>query len=542
MSPNMKEIQTRTLSLDELRAAARAKLPAAMANGMVSAVWAELSPDRAAVMSDYGDRTFGELNSRANQLVRALRARGLKAGDSVAMLCGNRPELVEIISAARRSGLRLTPINWHLTGDEAGYVVADCDAKAFIAEHRFAPTAERAAALAPAAGVRLAVGGAIAGFDDYDRALQSEDGSNIPDPSVGSAMLYTSGTTGRPKGVHRTLSVAPSSPTGSPQEMPMMMAGNYRPGESVHLCTGPLYHAAPLGFSLTIPHMFGCAVVLMDRWEPERMLQLIDQHKVTHTHVVPTMFHRMLCLPDDTRARYDLSSLQFVIHGAAPCPAEVKRQIIEWLGPIVHEYYGATEGFGTLVDSATWLKKPGTVGKPTRPDHIRVLDDAGAVLPPNQTGKVYMQAPDSGRFSYYKDASKTSDAYRDNYFTLGDIGHMDEDGYLFLTDRSAHLIISGGVNIYPAEIEAVLLTHPAVGDAGVIGVASAEWGEEVKAVVELRDGVGASPELARDLIEYCRQKLAHFKCPRSVDFTDALPREDNGKLYKRALRERYRAQ
>ena len=538
----MKEIQTRTLSGDELRAAARAKLPAAMASGMVSAVWAELTPDRLAIMSDHGDRTFRELNARANQLVRALRASGLKAGDSIAMLCGNRPELVEVISGARRSGFRLTPINWHLTGDEAGYVVADCDAKAFIADARFAPAAERAAALAPAASVRLAIGGPIAGFDDYDRALQPQDGGDISDPTVGSAMLYTSGTTGRPKGVHRVLSLAPSSPAGPPQEAPMLLSGNYRPGESVHLCTGPLYHAAPLSFSLTIPHMFGCGVVLMERWEPERMLQLIDQHKVTHTHVVPTMFHRLLCLPESVRARHDTSSLKFVIHGAAPCPLEVKRRMIEWLGPIVHEYYGATEGFGTLVDSATWLKKPGTVGKPSRPDHIRVLDDDGNPLPPNQTGTVYMQAPDSGRFSYYKDSSKTTDAYRGNYFTLGDIGHLDQDGYLFLTDRSAHLIISGGVNIYPAEIEAVLLTHEAVGDAGVIGVASAEWGEEVKAVVELRAGVAPTPELARELIEHCRQKLAHFKCPRSVDFTDALPREDNGKLYKRALRERYRTQ
>jgi long-chain acyl-CoA synthetase len=542
MSPNMKEIQTRTLSPDELRAAARAKMPAAIVNGMVSAVWAELCPDRMAVSSEQGDRTFGEVNAHANQLVRSLRARGLKAGDSIAVLCGNRPEMVEILAGARRAGLRLTPINWHLTGDEAGYVVADCDAKAFLAEARFAPTAERIAALAPAASVRIAIGGEITGFEDYARALQGHDASDIPDPSPGTTMLYTSGTTGRPKGVHRSTSLppGPGAAGGNMQDAPMMMAANYKPGESVHLCTGPLYHAAPLGFSLTIPHLFGCSVVLMDRWEPERMLQLIEQHKVTHSHVVPTMFHRLLCLPDDVRKRYDVSSLKFVIHGAAPCPTEVKRKMIEWIGPIVYEYYGATEGFGTLVDSATWLKKPGTVGKPSRADHIRVLDEEGQQVPPNQTGTVYMQAPDAGRFSYYKDTNKTSDAYRGNYFTLGDIGHMDEDGYLFLTDRSAHLIISGGVNIYPAEIEAVLLIHPAVGDAGVIGVANAEWGEEVKAVVELRKGVTASPALAQELIDHCRQKLAHFKCPRSVDFTDALPREDNGKLYKRALRERYR--
>ena len=537
----MKEIQTRSPLSEETRAAIRQRMPGAMMSGMISALWGEFTPDHPALISEHGDRTFGELNSRANQLVRALRARGLRAGESLALMCSNRPELVEVMNAARRAGFRLTPINWHLTAEEAGYIVADCDAKAFVVEARFAAEAERAAALAPNATIRLAVGGAIAGFESYDAALAAEDGSNIVDPTPGNTMLYTSGTTGRPKGVHRTGSMAPAGGVAGAPGGATLMAGNYKTGESVHLCTGPLYHAAPLAFSLTMPHMFGCCVVLMNGWEPELMLELIARHGVSHTHVVPTMFHRLLQLPEEVRARYDVSSLKFVLHGAAPCPVPVKQQMIAWFGPIVNEYYGATEGFGTLVDAQTWLSKPGTVGKPTNPDHIRVLDDEGKPVPAGTAGTVYMQAPDQGRFSYYKDQDKTSDAYRGNYFTLGDIGYFDDDGYLFLTDRSANLIISGGVNIYPAEIEAVLLTHPAVGDVGVIGVSNEEWGEEVKAVVELRAGVQASPELARDMVEHCRRLLAHYKCPRSVDFVAALPREDNGKLYKRALRERYRA-
>ncbi|MCR5883897.1 AMP-binding protein [Rhizobacter sp. J219] len=503
-------------------------LAVAMMRGMSVALWARLMPDAPAILSEHGSRSFAELNARCNQLVRALRACDVQAGDGIALLCSNRVEFAEVFWASRRAGLRITPVNWHLTADEAAYIVNDCDAKALFFDARFAGIAQELAEKTGCA--RFAIGGPVPGFDDYEQALAGHATEDVTDPQLGTSMLYTSGTTGRPKGVLRAATAG--SPTGD--------AAAYTPGESVHLCTGPLYHAAPLSFSLAVPNMFGAAVVMMDGWDAERALALIERHRVTHTHMVPTMFHRMLALPEAVRTRHDLRPLRYVLHGAAPCPVTVKRRLIEWLGPIVHEYYAATEGMGCMVDSPTWLAKPGTVGQP-EPGHVRILGEDGREMPAGEVGTVYLRAPDEGRFSYYKDPTKTAKAYAGSHYTLGDMGYLDDDGFLFLTDRSAHLIISGGVNIYPAEVEAVLLTHPAVADAGVIGVPNEEWGEEVKAVVMLHRQHPSSPELAQALIAHCRSQLAHFKCPKSVDFVDELPRLDNGKLYKQKLREAYRS-
>jgi long-chain acyl-CoA synthetase len=493
---------------------------------------AETQPDEPALITSAGDRTWKQLDERVNKLVRAMRTRGIEAGQAIALVCSNRPEFVEVYLAAARNGLRLTPINWHLGAEEIAYIVNDCEATMLVADERFSKTCAEAAKLAPGLRAAFAVGGRIAGFETYDDAVGVESPEPITDPAIGGTMLYTSGTTGRPKGVYRP---RPAASRAQGAAVRVHEDGDF------HLCTGPLYHAAPLAFSLGLPLLWGVGVVIMDGWDPEETLRLIEEHKVTHTHLVPIMFHRLLSLPDDVRAKYDISSLKRIGHGAAPCPVHVKKAMIDWVGPIIWEYYAATEGSGTSVESDEWLTKPGTVGKVPE-NHVEIRDDDGNVVETGEVGTVFLRAPDEKetRFQYFKDDEKTSKAYSGDYFTLGDMGYVDEDGYLFLTDRSADLIISGGVNIYPAEVDAVMLTHDAVRDSCTIGVPNDEWGEEVKTVIELKDGIEPTDDLAKQLIAYSRERLAHFKCPKTLDFIDELPRHETGKLYRRLVRETYR--
>lgn len=501
--------------------------------GMMIAYHAHTRGQELAVATEYGNRTFAELNANANRLVRLLAANGIGAGDSVAVVTKNRPQFIETLAATTRAGIRFTPINFHLKGEEIGYIVDNCEAKAFIADPSLGEPSAEAAQHAPGATLKLSVGGDIEGFIDFDNAIAELNGEDIEDPALGSRMLYTSGTTGRPKGVFRKERIP---------EMPVWgdSPSAYTPGEDRELVTGPAYHAAPLLIDIVQPLWSGVGIVMMDRWDAEETLRLIQEHKITHTHMVATMFHRLLTLPEATRASYDVSSMKFLIHGAAPCPVHVKQDIIAWFGPVVWEYYAATEGGGGfLVGAEEWLTKPGTVGKPGPEFDNKILDDDGNEVATDEIGTIYMRAPDTGRFEYYKDTEKTGKSYRGDYFTLGDMGYFDEDGYLFLTGLSAELIISGGVNIYPQEVDSEIHKHPAVLDVCTIGIRNDEWGEEVRSVVSLQPGFEPTEALSEELITWARDRLANFKCPRQIDYVDELPRSAAGKIQRRVVRTPY---
>jgi len=507
---------------------------AATATGSSLSLWAKAIPDLVAISSPSGERTFAELDANICRVARALRRRGLLAGDPVAVVLSNRPEFAEVIHACLRIGLRYTPVNRHLTAGEIAYIVSDCGAKALIGDAALGELMVEAAAGSTGPAVRWAVGGEVAGFERYEEVIGAENGDDLDDPVLGNRMLYTSGTTGRPKGVLRP----PLYSTGlnALTDAPRYEAASGQ----LNLCTGPLYHGGPLVYSLLMPLSCGVGVVLMERWDAATALELIHHHRITHTHMVPTMFYRLLRLPEEARRAADVSSMQYIVHGAAPCTVEAKRAMIDWFGPILWEYFAATEGAGSSISPEEWLERPGSVGRPPTDDHVVIRGADGAECPAGVAGRIHIKRVAGADFEYFNDPAKTEAARRGDSFSVGDIGYLDSDGYLFVTDRDADVIVSGGVNIYPAEVETVLLTHPAVYDVAVIGVPNEDFGEEVKAVFEVASGVEVGPQLVDDLVAHCRDRLAKFKCPRTIDVIDRLPRHDNGKLYRNELRDRYR--
>ena len=500
---------------------------------------ATLTPDKPAfIMARTGEAcSYLQLDNRANQIAHLLRAAGLKRGDAIAVFMENCPAFLEICWGAQRAGIYFTAMSSRLTPPEAQYIIKDASAKILFVSDGLAQEAQKIKQIISPNIKTICDGETINGFENYKALRDQQPTSLIADPSAGTDMLYSSGTTGRPKGVRRTL---PDTPFDEPDAITALLVLLYQASsDMIYLSPAPLYHAAPLRFTMGIMQCGGTAII-MEHFDPEETLQIIQKYKITHSQFVPTMFVRMLKMPDEARNKHDLSSLKVAIHAAAPCPIEIKRKMIQWWGPVIHEYYAGTEGNGfCAIDSEQWLAHEGSVG-PSVTAIIHICDEDGNELPTRQEGLIYFES--ENQFSYHNDPDKTKDSRHprhSDWSTLGDIGWLDEDGFLYLTDRRAHMIISGGVNIYPQEAENILINHPKVADVAVIGVPSEDFGEEVKAVVQPARWADANPNTADELIDYCKQQLSSIKCPKSVDFEKELPRHATGKLYKRLLRDRY---
>ena len=501
--------------------------------------YAEQYPDRAAIiMASTGETvTYAEYEARCNQLAHLLRAHGLQRGDHYAIFMENHVRYVETCGAGERSGLYFTPINSFLKADELAYIVNNCEAKVLITSAAKADVAREALANCP--NVELALIVDAEGddtFKDYRALTVDFPTTPIADESMGNVMLYSSGTTGHPKGILRPLEdVSPD--VELPHVQMTVQMWRYRDG-LVYLSPAPLYHGAPQG-AVANTLRLGGTTVIMEKFDAEECLNLIKQYKVTHTQMVPTMFSRILKLPEDVREKADVSSLESVVHAAAPCPVPVKEKMIDWWGPIIYEYYAASEGLGfACCDTEEWLAHKGTVGRVVA-GVLHVLDEEGNPVPNGTSGELWFEKANEFEYFNNKEMTEESSSADGSMATVGDVGYVDDDGFLYLTDRSTFMIISGGVNIYPQETENLLITHPKVMDAAVIGVPNEDFGEEVKAVIEIMPGIPANAELEAELIAFCEQNLSKVKCPKSVDFTDALPRLPTGKLYKKQLRDSY---
>jgi long-chain acyl-CoA synthetase len=508
---------------------------------MYPGTFAASTPDKDAIVMGSGQRvSYRELDERSMRLAQLLHSRGLRAGDHIAIFAENHPRYYEVYWAALRSGLYLTAVNRHLKADEAAYLVNDSGSTVVITTAALAEVAAEMLEHVPNCPTRFMMDGAASGFESYEDAIATQPAEPLAEQPRGEVMLYSSGTTGQPKGIKRPLT---GLMMGDPAAVGTSVLERLLLGmdeTSVYLCPAPLYHSAGLQWSAGT-HELGGTLVILERFDAENFLSVVERERVTHVQVVPTMMVRLLKLDEATRGKYDVSSLRGLIHAAAPCPVEVKRRMIDWLGPIIHEYYAATEGNGlTYITAEQWLEHPGSVGKPLS-GVVHICDETGAELKAGEPGLVYFEQPKM-TWEYHNEPEKTRGTRHpehENWAALGDIGYVDEDGYLFLTDRRAFTIISGGVNIYPAEIESCLVGFPGVLDAAVFGLPDPEMGEYVHAVLQLDAGVQASPDLAEKLREHVRVNLAGYKVPRVVDFRDELPRSANGKLYKGPLREEY---
>ena len=504
-----------------------------IASGMGIAFHAKKLPHNKAIVSEHGERTFLELNANCNRFANFLLEKGLQPGDAIAIVCKNRPEFLEALFGPLRIGLRITPINWHLTPEEICYIVENCEAKVVVCDAEFSNFFSAINDAMPDV-LLMSVDGENSLANPFLETISKFDDSDITKPLAGRSMLYTSGTTGRPKGVFRK-----ENPPPSKTEQLTLDTAAFDPDSDFSICPGPAYHAAPLGLNINISLMAGVGVYLMDKWDAEKMLSLIDQYKCTHTHMVATMFHRILRLPEETKSRYDLSSMRWILHGAAPCPVEVKQGMMDWMGPILYEYYAATEGGGCFIQPKEWLEKPGSVGRANEGTEVKILDDNFKEVEIGEEGTIYFSAPSKGRFEYYKAEEKTSGAYWGDYFTMGDIGYCDKDGYHFLTGRSADIIISGGTNIYPQEIDNVLLMHEKVAEVCCVGVPNKEWGEEIKAVINLEAGADQD-EVLKELVAMSEERLSGFKKPKSYEFwEEELPRLPTGKIQRNLVKKRF---